>query len=185
MTEGFAKAMESVGWIIRIGDEITIPNMQRHNGQTAKTRAATGKRVEKHRNLCNADTVTNVTLEPLPEKRREEKRRVLEEDPPNPLRGNCELADIIWEMTPAAGRQRSSKKQLTDALAKTPASIRPTIQTARTAMSAWLACDAWSKNDGEFVPGIHRWVVARQWENLPPPASCRQRGIAENLEIPV
>lgn len=72
-TPGFSDALQKVGWMNRNGDVITVPNFDRHNGQTAKTRATTSKRVSKHRDSCNGASVTNVTVTPLPEKRREEK----------------------------------------------------------------------------------------------------------------
>jgi hypothetical protein len=68
---GFCNAMVEVGWMQDDGVSLSLPKFERHNGQTAKTRAETNKRVAKHR---NAKSVTDVTPEPLPEKRREEKR---------------------------------------------------------------------------------------------------------------
>lgn len=62
---GFAEAMEKVGWLTVKNDKIQFPNFDRHNSQTAKTRALTNVRVKRSR---NARTVSN----PLPEKRREE-----------------------------------------------------------------------------------------------------------------
>lgn len=76
-TNGFADAMSKVGWIIFTDKGMHLPNFERHNGETAKARALTAKRVAKTRNANrnaddnanrNADTVTKV----LPEKRREE-----------------------------------------------------------------------------------------------------------------
>ena len=62
---GFALAMENAGWLTPTDGGFVFPNFERHNGQTAKTRALTSKRVQKHR---NASSVTSA----LPEKRREE-----------------------------------------------------------------------------------------------------------------
>jgi hypothetical protein len=53
--------MKSVGWLIGDDMAFSFPNFDRHNGETAKKRAETTKRVKKHR---NAKSVT-----------REEKRR--------------------------------------------------------------------------------------------------------------
>lgn len=69
---GFAAAMESVGWLSFGGADVnngaaSVPNFDRHNGKTAKDRALTKDRVSRKRN-------DDVTLTPLPEKRREEKR---------------------------------------------------------------------------------------------------------------
>lgn len=73
---GFVTAMIAAGWMLEAEGVISLPNFQRHNGQTAKTRAQTAKRVEKTRKsnaTCNAPTVTPSVTSPLPEKRREEK----------------------------------------------------------------------------------------------------------------
>ena len=47
--DGFAAAMEKVGWLIDGNDGISIPNFNRHNGQSAKKRAVDGKRQKNHR----------------------------------------------------------------------------------------------------------------------------------------
>ena len=67
---GFAHALRKVGWLEGQDSALSFPRFAEHNGQTAKNRAETNKRVARHR---NANTVTNVTPKPLPEKRREEK----------------------------------------------------------------------------------------------------------------
>jgi hypothetical protein len=95
---GFCAAMcsESVGWMKMVGDgEISFVNYSDHNGQTAKHRASTNKRVAQFRKgndsetilkrLCNAEDVTeSVTRE---EKRREEKIREENKYTPPPPRG--------------------------------------------------------------------------------------------------
>jgi hypothetical protein len=79
---GFAESMLQVGWLERTDDGFCFPNFSRHNGTTAKTRASSAKRVEKHRknavlpdHECNAESVTGPLTTALPEKRREEKRK--------------------------------------------------------------------------------------------------------------
>ena len=64
---GFGSAMREVGWLGGDGDTLSFPNFERHNGETAKERALTYKRVKRHR---NAQGVSNA----LPEKRREDKK---------------------------------------------------------------------------------------------------------------
>ena len=80
---GFVTEMQKVGWITESNGLLTINKFERHNGQTAKNRANTNRRVAKLRK-CNDDGVTNVTAQtlqkPLPEKRREEKILVLSKD---------------------------------------------------------------------------------------------------------
>ena len=71
---GFCDSVIKAGWMLDDGVVLSLPNFDRHNGNTAKSRALTGKRVKKHRSSdaveCNGDSVTKA----LPEKRREEKR---------------------------------------------------------------------------------------------------------------
>ena len=75
---GFATALEKVGWVRADSDGLHFVNFDRHNGKTAKTRALSTKRVQKHREsvteMKRDSNDTSVTPE-LPEKRREEKRR--------------------------------------------------------------------------------------------------------------
>lgn len=76
--KGFAAAMKSVGWLVVDGEKLTLPHFDRHNGQTAKTRALTRDRVKSSRSKrdnCNDDSVTAS----LPEI---EKRRDREENKP-------------------------------------------------------------------------------------------------------
>jgi hypothetical protein len=69
---GFAEQMALVGWLSQNGHDLTLPNFDYHNGETAKKRALTKNRVDKSRAYSsNASSVTKA----LPEKRREEKRR--------------------------------------------------------------------------------------------------------------
>jgi hypothetical protein len=72
---GFCAAMISVGWMLDDSGALTLPNFDRHNGKTAKTRALTAKRVLEHKKKGNAGANDLVTLPALPreEKRREEK----------------------------------------------------------------------------------------------------------------
>lgn len=77
---GFAVGLVKVGWLNGRNGLLSIPNFDRHNGQTAKNRANTNRRVANHRKGVNAKIVTDVTHEPLqkplPEKRREENNTI-------------------------------------------------------------------------------------------------------------
>lgn len=98
---GFSLALRKVDWLQARSGSLAIPRFDRHNGQTAKARAATNRRVAGHRERdCNALSVTEALPKPLPEKRREEKKR--EDKQLNDERAR-EVAD-----PPAAGLHRSS-----------------------------------------------------------------------------
>lgn len=69
---GFCDSMILSGWMSDDGQSLTLPNFDRHNGKTAKTRAMTAKRVATHKAKSNATSVTSSVSSALP---REEKRR--------------------------------------------------------------------------------------------------------------
>ncbi len=73
---GFVAAMQAVGWIEVTPEGVSLPNFDRHTGETAKGRALTAKRVANHKNKSNAkgnDPIVTTAL-PREEKRREEKK---------------------------------------------------------------------------------------------------------------
>jgi hypothetical protein len=74
---GFVMAMASVGWLVVSDDGVSLPNFDRHTGETAKGRALTAKRVAGHKERSNAkgngDGVTSAL--PREEKRREEEKQ--------------------------------------------------------------------------------------------------------------
>lgn len=53
--DGFAKALQSVGWLEEQGGFLVLPNFERHNGETAKKRALAADRAAKHRKKSSRD----------------------------------------------------------------------------------------------------------------------------------
>lgn len=80
---GFAAGLVKVGWLNGREGLLSIPNFDRHNGQTAKNRANTNRRVANSRKAhnervtktCNANVTLGALQKPLPEKRREENKQ--------------------------------------------------------------------------------------------------------------
>lgn len=87
--DGFAVEMVRVGWLEETGSGLAFPRFDRHCSDTAKARALTKNRVERHR---NAASVTDA----LPEKRREEV------PPPPRARARGEPEPAGWETLLAA-----------------------------------------------------------------------------------
>lgn len=88
---GFSDALRKVGWLEVRSGSLQVPRFDRHNGQSAKARAESNRRVSKHRTgKRNGESVTNVTPEalqkPLPEKRREEEKEERERKPAGGIR---------------------------------------------------------------------------------------------------
>lgn len=96
--DGFAAAMESQRWVEFGDDGLTIPNFQRHNGQTAKGRGLAADRQEKRREKvsrgCHAPAVTRA----LPEKRREEKSNTTPKAPASGGGGGGDAAPVVGEL---------------------------------------------------------------------------------------
>lgn len=73
---GFGEAMNFVGWVQQNDRTLTIPNFDKHNGETAKARALGAKRQEKRRGRdesnANSNAASVTTALPREEKRREE-----------------------------------------------------------------------------------------------------------------
>lgn len=82
--DGFADAMEEVGWLKVKGDTVTFPNFDKHNGKSAKARADAASRKRKSRNAVpkaeSGECHKNVTESCDKSVTREEKRREEEEE---------------------------------------------------------------------------------------------------------
>lgn len=158
---GFTLAMENVGWIRIDGDIMTLPNFGRHNGQTAKVRALSAKRMAKSRNKSDAESDGLCVTKTQPEKKRKEKSIKKE------AIASCPKSDeweSLWNLSPKESRERSSKRQVKTEWGKIKVSDRPEIKTALEALEAWKVSEKWK--DG-FSEGLHLWVKNRQWENIP------------------
>ena len=73
--DGFAAALVEVGWLIIDDTGITLPNFDRHNGETAKTRALGSKRKQKERGNVTQEQGQMSRNERDKSVTREEKRR--------------------------------------------------------------------------------------------------------------
>lgn len=99
---GFSDALLKVGWLSENEGVLSFTNFDRHNGKTAKKRANTAIRVEKHR-VCNAGSVTNVTqvkrsqryksVTPALPDRDEDRDEDIKETPLPPLQGESADAE--------------------------------------------------------------------------------------------
>jgi len=73
--QNFASAMVKVGWLQFDGDQMTVPNFERHLSKGAKTRAETAIRVAECKKRKREERYSgneSVTKKALPEKRRED-----------------------------------------------------------------------------------------------------------------
>lgn len=75
--------------------------------------------------------------------------------------------DRLWKAALPKCRTRSSPLQCRQEWNRIPKHERPSLQVAVDALYIWNRCDEWKADGNAYVPGLHRWIKARQWENLP------------------
>ena len=149
---GFVTEMQKVGWIIENSGVLTINKFERHNGQTAKNRANTNRRVAKLRK-CNDSSVTNVTTQalqkPLPEKRREEKIIVLSKD-------NTQ-SEKIYNLYPKKVGKDAALKAIKKALVAVDANTLEQIVTEYA--------ESQKGQDAQFIPNPSTWFNQGRWQD--------------------
>lgn len=109
--------------------------------------------------------------------------------PPDPRRGNVgALAEAIWKLCPRFGRERSSQAQLVAQLRILPAMVLLDGEAILVSLRAWTLSESWTREEGRFVPGIHRWVKDGKWQSSPEPAVLKKgrfAGIQEDIDLPL
>lgn len=165
---GFCEAVHSVGWLCITETGISLPNFERHNGNTAKSRALTAKRVANHKANAkgnaqgNGETVSDAL--PREEKKREEipTTDVVGESAPKP-RPARKCPDSFFVNGPMR-EWAATNAPLVDLEAAT-ATFRD--HTFKTAMTDWAgAWRNWMRREQQYTtdrqrPGA-RPVVNRQ-----------------------
>jgi len=115
--------MISVGWMIEESGSVGLPNFDRHNGKTAKTRAMTAKRVASHKAKSNASSVTSSVTSALP---REEKRREENINTPLPPEG---------EDDPSNGKPKQPRRKPSETIGEFQPPTRFDTPEVRQALS--------------------------------------------------
>ena len=147
----FCDAVIAVGWMQEENGELVLTNFDRHNGETAKTRALTAKRAAKHRN----EKVTQLPLETaLP---REEKRRYKRNS------ANAAAFDEFWNTYPKK-RNKAQAAKAFEKLNPTPGLLADILLGVERAKRT----EDWQKQDGQFIPYPATWINAQGWlDELP------------------
>ena len=183
---GFCDALKNVGWIDGEDGNYSLTNFEKHNGSTAKDRAATNRRVAKSRAKakstpeCNGESVTNLLQKPLPEKRRDREESILNNNTP-PTEGNADqkLLKAVWEIFPEVGRRRSSKKEVAAEWKKIKKTDRPTQEAIVESLKGWIACPEWQRDNCQAVQGVHLWIKNERWDSTPQQFSTPQHQVTE------
>lgn len=150
---GFCEAVHSVGWLSITETGISLPNFERHNGNTAKSRALTAKRVANHKANAkgnaqgNADTVSDAL--PREEKKREEipTTDVVGESAPKPR--PARKCPESFEVTPAMQEWSITNTPLVN-LDQATATFRD--HTFKTAITDWPgAWRNWMRREQQYT----------------------------------
>ena len=75
--------------------------------------------------------------------------------------------DMLWAAALPKARERSSRHRCRTEWNRIPIAERPTLKTLLDALKAWNRCEAWRCDGNAFVPGLHRFIKERLWEDLP------------------
>jgi len=96
---GFCDALESVGWLVCKGSEVSVPNFDRHMGKSAKQRGLTAKRVAEHKERTNAKGNAASVSDALTEEEEEEflNPNSLLSEGGNPESKNLDVSSIDWD----------------------------------------------------------------------------------------
>jgi hypothetical protein len=109
-TDGFAASMQKVGWLVVDESGISIPNFDRHNGESAKERGLKNARQARWRagkaDVVDAQPSTKRSTKrsTREEKRREEKTLSADAD------GSPAGFDAFWSVWPASDRKVAKKQ---------------------------------------------------------------------------
>lgn len=152
---GFVTAMIQAGWMQETDGTLSLPNFDRHNGQTAKNRVLTAKRVAAHKKgnadgnaKGNAAIVT--TALPKEEKNREEKNTDT----------NVSVSSDFeswWNHYP--------KKVGKDAAAKAYAKAVKSIAPAELLNASLPRLAQLAKRETRFIPNPATWLNSGGWKD--------------------
>jgi hypothetical protein len=175
--ENFCQSLPD-SWIA-LSDQgfIQLPNYLEHNGETAKQRALSNKRVAKNRaqKKCNAKTVTGakkvVTQKTRPEERREDKIREEEIKEKKKVKKASSYSKgflDFWEVYPKKIGKGIAAKSYTSAVKRV--SEEHDIPKAESENIIQDAIENFAVSDkglGEFCPNPSTWLNQSRWDDDP------------------
>jgi hypothetical protein len=167
---GFTRAMEAEGWIVVTPAGVSLPNFDRHTGETAKGRALGAKRSAEHRAKSNGDSVTPSVTAALP--REEKKREEQQQEPKAVVQRTADRFEDFWAEYPV-------KKGRPPAEAKWRAKGLDAIADQLIAHVRMMKVEDRDSLDG-YAPHGSTYVNGERWHDEPkgrttgPPAAAPQ-----------
>lgn len=162
----FGDALEDVGWLRDENFRCSLPNFERHNGKTSKTRALTAKRVAEYKSRQGNDLgVTSA----LPREEKSKRREKKETNPPYPPSGGFER---FWKAWPKSTRKGSKgeceslwRKHHLESVAE---QILAHVEHMKLSLD-------WRKENGQYIPGVAKYLRHHVWEGAELSEQQRER----------
>lgn len=168
---GFCNLMESVGWMNNQDGEISLPHFERHNGQTAKNRALTAKRVANHKVKSNAESNDAIVSDALP---KEEKRR---EDKEQDQKLLLERFDSFWKLYP----NKVAKPKALASFSKQCKDEQSFLMIMH-GLSQHILSEQFVKDDGKFIPHPTTWLNQERYNDEVKPYVAGKSNSGANRE---
>lgn len=151
--KGFAGAMESAGWLEGNDGELRFPHFERHNGNSAKRRSETQRRVQKHRKR-NADVTPDSLPKALPEREREGDKK-----------GN--VSAQAQQVVNAYPRRESVEDALTIVAKHLEAGESFSVMISGTRAIAAVIRELPSGHLNRYVPSARKFFAGKRWNDDP------------------
>lgn len=179
--EGFAQACVKVGWLESDGDGLTMPNFDRHNGESSKKRLTDAVRKRKSRSNQVGDSakrpqnVREMSHEKCDQIRedkiREEVTTLSSAKPPSEVTYPDDFQDF-WQHYP--------KRKGKGAALKAWKKLSTADKSAAIDRAEWVA-GCWDANDPDeqrrqFIQDPATWLNARGWEDEDSAVELMARG---------
>ena len=145
---GFVQALVNVRWIVADERGLSLHNFGKHNGETAKARAQTAKRVANHRS--NASTVTGSVTPALAKEEKNKNTNTV--DQPDGF-------ESFWSAYPKKVGKPAAIKAFRSA------KISGHLPDVLADIEDKAGSEAWTKAGGQFVPNPATYLNQRRWED--------------------
>ena len=157
---GFCDVVVRCGWMSEHDNKISLPNFERHNGSTAKTRALGQKRKQKERDLSRA----SVTPQQVPEKSNREENTTTKEQRDNNKRELEKHFDSFWSDYPGKKGSRSYALDSYKRKIKTPEQASQLVSNVQNRNALGLE-QGWGQRDEQYIPHASTFINRGMWQD--------------------
>lgn len=176
--KGFAAACITVGWLAfdESLERLTLPNFERHNGETAKQRALKNRRQAKWRHSVDASASTCASTRE--EKRREEKKK---EQKQKPCSSGDERERFETRFWPAYPRKQAKADAVKAFVKLAPDDAQLAAMLAALAVQKQSV--QWRRDNGQFIPLAATWIRGERWSDKVEGDSAPESGFSMGMVL--